>query len=366
MVTPLMSVGVVRGGANRVIRSHVSLYDARPSSLVTLLPRVLADTNDTFMVIMSGLMNPAQDLAVRRSHRVRGARLTELYEFFTAHNKLYSERAVQRRAGHFVDHDPVFERANGDSVERSSRPTAAMGATSAAAHVFEQAMDADQSNVRQRVDADVAASPEEELLVRSAGGVHVSCDGSTMAERLQAAEPARNQGPTAAGGPVVIRQGGAFVPDSTPFLVEMLVPGLIAFGRGGPDEPRPVRVSKLECMRHYALLSLRRFAQDTVYTLMAFDMSARHQAMAQASLYCRLSSTEQNAAIANVTPQELAALLDDDTACLSAARNNLPQSPVHPDVGRAKTLTNRVRAAAAHGKGSNPARQVHLRRGFSL
>ena len=366
MVTPLMSVKVVRGGANRVIRSHVSLYDARPSSLVTLLPRVLADTNDTFMVIMSGLMTPAQDLAVRRSHRVRSARLTELYEFFTAHNKLYSERAVQRRAGHFVDHDPVFERANGDSVERSSRPTAATGATSAAAHDFEQAMDADQSNVRQRVVADAAASPEEELLVRSAGGVHVSYDGSTMAERLQVAGPARNQGPTVAGGPVVIRQGGALVPDSTPFLVEMLVPGLIAFGRGGPDEPRPVRVSKLECLRHYALLSLRRFAQDTVYTLMAFDMSARHQAMAQASLYCRLSSTEQNAAIANVTPQELSALLDYDTACLSAARNNLPRPPVPPDVGRAKTLTNRFRAAAAHGKGSNPARQVHLRRGFSL
>jgi len=366
MVTPLMSVGVVRGGANRVIRSHVSLYDARPSSLVTLLPRVLADTNDSFMVILSGLMTPAQELAVRRSHRVRGSRLNELYEFFTSHNRLYSERAVRRRAGHFVDQDPVFEVAQGGSVESTSRPTATTGATSTAADDFEKAMDADQSNVRQRVDADEAASPEEELFVRSAGGVHVSYDGSTMAERLQAAGPARNQGTSEAGGPVVIRQGGALVPDSTPYLVEMLVPGLIAFGRGGPDEPRAVRVSKIECLRHYALLSLRHFAQDNVYTLMAFDMSARHQAMAQASLYCRLSSTEQNAAIANVTPQELSALLDYDTACLSAARDNLPRPPMPPDVGRAKTLTNRVRAAAAHGKGSNPARQVHLRRGFSL
>jgi len=194
-------------------------------------------------------------------------------------------------------------------VERSSRPTATKGATSIVAHDFEQAMDADQSNGRQRVDADEAASPEEKLFVRSAGGVHVSYDGSTMAKRLKVAGPAHNQGTSEAGGPVVIRQSGALVPDSTPYLVKMLVPGLIAFGRGGPDEPRAVRVSKLECLRHYALLSLRHFAQDNVYTLMAFDMSARYQAMAQASLYCRLSNTEQNAATANVTPQELSALL---------------------------------------------------------
>jgi len=136
MVTPLVIVGVLRGGANGVIRSHVSLYDANPSSLVKLLPRVLADTNDSFTVILSNLMTPAQELAVRRSHRVRGSRLNELYEFFTSHNRLYSERAARRRAGHFVDQDPVFEFARGGSVERSSRPTATTGAKSIVAHDF--------------------------------------------------------------------------------------------------------------------------------------------------------------------------------------------------------------------------------------
>jgi len=92
--------------------------------------------------------------------------------------------------------------------------------------------------VRQRVNYDEAVSPDEGFLVRSSGDAHVFYNGGTMNQRLQAAGPVRNQGTAEAGGPVFLRQGRALVSGSTPHLVEMLVPELIAFHRGGPEEPR--------------------------------------------------------------------------------------------------------------------------------
>jgi len=166
-------------------------------------------------------------------------------------------------------------------------------------------------------------------MVRSAGGVHVSYDGSTMSEPLQAAGSVRNQGTAEAGGRVLLHQGSTLDPDSTPRLVEMRVPGLIACCRVGLDEPRAVRISKNEWMRHYEHLSLRRIAQATVYTLMALDMSARHQVMAKGQLFCRLRSAEQSAAISSVTAQKLSILRHYDSACLRTARDTFHGRQCH-------------------------------------
>jgi hypothetical protein len=68
----------------------VAVFDSRPSRVVDSLPRVLADPNASFMVILAGAMTSAQELAARRAHRVRGDRVRALYEFFGANNTLYT------------------------------------------------------------------------------------------------------------------------------------------------------------------------------------------------------------------------------------------------------------------------------------
>lgn len=368
MVTISMSVGVVRGGANRVIRSHVSVFDARPDAIVTQLPRVLNDATDSFMVILAGLLTPAQELAVRRAHRVRGGRLTELFDYFMAKNPLYQERASRREPEAFADQDVTLERDEGP-------PSGGVGAgggrvTSPAADGEEADLDeaiaADQSNVRERADAGAATDEAEEVMVRSAAGVHVNFDPATTVERLQSVLQRAARSGAGRNAAVVVRQGGALVPDQTPRLFALMFPSLFPHGRGDPSEVRRVRVSRAECLRHYLRLSTRRFAQDTVFPLVAFDVYSRHLALSRAALYCRLSGAEENAAIASVTPEELSALLVYDSECLGAARNNLPRPPVPERVGRARVLTNRVRSAAAHAKGSNESRQVQRRRGFNM
>jgi len=221
MVTVCMSVGVVRGGANRVLRSHVSVFDARPGTIVTQLPRVLEDAAQTFMVILAGLLTSAQELAVRRAHRVRGQRLRQLFEFFTSRNTLYANGAVSRRDGGFVDQEPHLERdqpatrrshaseGSGGAVDATSED----GGQDAAVVPLDRGMAADQSNVRQRVDADMAGTSAEELLVRRAAGVHLNVEGVSSTERLEAAVPEIGRRRLAGGASVVIRQGGALVSD---------------------------------------------------------------------------------------------------------------------------------------------------------
>lgn len=368
MVSVRMSVGVVRGGANRVIRSHVSLFDARPSAVVTQLPRVLDEASDSFMVIMAGLFTSAQDLAVRRAHRVRGERLRQLFDFFSRFNEVFRTLDVTRRSDAFVDQEPVIERDVDRQVASSTPGSGYVGWAATESDVpLDRAVAADQSNVRQRSDADVAQTPAEELLVRVAAGVHIDTEGPSRVERL-AATSTRDDGRTTSGdgGPVVIRQGGLLVSDRTPHLFAMMFPGLFPYGRGDPDEKRHVRMSRMHCLRHYLQLSTRRFAQDTVFPLVAFDFMSRHLSLSRASLYCRLSSAEQNAAIAGVSVDELAALLEYDSSCLAAARSNVARPPMPASIGNAKVLTNRVRSAAAHAKGTNAAREAQRRRGFCL
>lgn len=133
------------------------------------------------------------------------------------------------------------------------------------------------------MDADKAQSPDEELLVRSAAGVHSSLDVSTAVERFNGA--ARRGGASPRGvleETVVIRQGGASVRDSVQNLFALMFPALFPWGRGDPDENRPVNVSRERCLAHYLLLSSRRFSQDSIFPLVAYDYTAKHTALAQA------------------------------------------------------------------------------------
>lgn len=323
------------------------------------------------MVIVAGFLTPAKELAVCRAHRVRGERLTCLYNFFLESNPLYLERSVSRRDEGLVDQQPVLER-DGSAVPDYSCGSTMMssGCVKGPSHVVVADLDsfvaAEQCNVRERLDAAEATTSAEEAFVREAAGVYLASDGTLCVERLSAGARMNFRAPSSIDDPVVVRQGGALVPDQTTNLYALMFWVLFPYGRGDPDDVQPMRVSRAQCVRHYLRLSSQRFAQDSVFPLVAFDMFSRQLALSHASLYCRLRSEEQDACDAGVTPRELGALLEYDAACLSAACSSMPRPPLPAEVGQTKVLTNRVRAAAAHAKGSDASRQVQLRRGFAL
>jgi hypothetical protein len=66
-----------------------------------------------------------------------------------------------------------------------------------------------------------------------------------------------------------------------------MFPHLFPFGRGHPGEKRRVSVSLKECIKYYTMLNSRRFAEDELFVLVAFDRIAMQNMYTQTSFRCR-------------------------------------------------------------------------------
>jgi len=70
-------------------------------------------------------------------------------------------------------------------------------------------------------------------------------------------------------------------------LYAQLFPHLFPFGRGHPGESRKVAVSLKEAIKHYVMLSGRQFAEDELFTLVAFDRISLQNMYIQNSVRCK-------------------------------------------------------------------------------
>ncbi|KUF79609.1 hypothetical protein AM588_10000142 [Phytophthora nicotianae] len=68
-----------------------------------------------------------------------------------------------------------------------------------------------------------------------------------------------------------VRRSSFFANDISGTLLARIFPELFPFGRGHPGEQRHVKVSVQECIKYYTMLSERQFAEDALFTLVAFD-----------------------------------------------------------------------------------------------
>jgi hypothetical protein len=66
-----------------------------------------------------------------------------------------------------------------------------------------------------------------------------------------------------------------------------MFPHLFPIGRGHPGESRKIPVSVKECVKHYTMLSGRQFAEDELFTLVAFDRISMMNMYTQNSVRCQ-------------------------------------------------------------------------------
>jgi len=70
-------------------------------------------------------------------------------------------------------------------------------------------------------------------------------------------------------------------------LLAKMFPHLFPIGRGHPGESRKIPVSVKECVKHYTMLSGRQFAEDELFTLVAFDRISMIKMYTQNSVRCQ-------------------------------------------------------------------------------
>ena len=134
-------------------------------------------------------------------------------------------------------------------------------------------------------------------------------------------------------------------------------PGLFPFGYGTPNSPRDVQVSLQQALRHYFLLSDRRFAQDSAFTLVAFDEVARRRAHRSLAVKLRADPNAANEMV-SLSSEALNELISYEILATEAARKDRRVPTLRPstDLKRAKKVVSIIKKSAGKSFGTRDER----------
>lgn len=259
---------VMRGGAHRAIRSHCLVFDATPGPPATLLP-IPVDNVSSYRVVLAGPFTTEQQARVRQMHRVRRQVVDDVLCFYRRHNVLYNHVVINCSN---IPIDVVAENLILKDTEADLEATD---------------MDAEHDRVggvsdnsRSNVDTDVI----ESRLVFISDDHDVSTQDAPPLERYERSRQRTLQ------PQFLVRHLSQFAQQDMTFLARMF-PHLFPYGRGHPGEPRHVPVGLNTCIRHYAMLSSRRFAEDEIFMLASFDYLSVQKMYTQLALKCQRNPT---------------------------------------------------------------------------
>ena len=134
--------------------------------------------------------------------------------------------------------------------------------------------------------------------------------------------------------------------DNSPEFYGAAFPHLFPFNQGTPTSRRPVHVSVHEGLRHLICLWTRKFSQDSLFVLVAFDIIAR--AKACASLAVRIQSQPRTLVdVVDISQADFKELAAHEIAVLRAGRRGGPP----PELPEHLQATNRVLRGIKHAMG---------------
>jgi hypothetical protein len=265
---------VMRGGRHRCIRSHYVAFDCTPAPPVTLLPRSLSDVS-SFRVVMVGDFTDPQLQKVKQMHRIRGKHVRALFEFYKENNSFYSDAIYDVHSmWDFIDAG-LAEQLILEHIEDEGG-------------VVEGALCSEHENVRGQSDAWREISELDELsVVERRIGLSDASQVLLSRDHEVAACSGAASAASADGRAFLIKRSNQLATEASGDLFAKIFPHLFPYGHGHPGELRQVRVSFQECIKHYTMLSSRQFAEDELFTLVAFDRISMQNMYVQNSIRCQ-------------------------------------------------------------------------------
>ncbi|KAG1709675.1 hypothetical protein DVH05_028649 [Phytophthora capsici] len=280
LMTQLVSVVAVtramRGGAHRAIRSHCLTFDATPGPPAMLLPTPIRDVS-SYRVVMAGPFTTTQQARVRKMHRVRRVMIEDLLRFYRVHNSLYTHVSVN--CSQLAEDQVPVDMLNEEPDAEIEAEDADLEGSRVGGVFDDDSTVAEDEVVERRV---VFVSDDREV---ATGSECIASDDRTCsAESAHTAVELFNE--TSSAPQFLVRHSSRFSSSGKELFAQMS-PHLFPYGRGHPGETRPVPVSLEACIRHYGLLSSRRFAEDELFMLVAFDHISLQKMYTQIAIKCK-------------------------------------------------------------------------------
>jgi hypothetical protein len=256
---------VMRGGSHRAIRSHCLAFDATPGPAATLLPIPVRSVS-SYRVMLAGPFTTEQQARVRQMHRVRRQVVDNVLAFYRRHNVLYEGVVVDCSE---LPTDAVAENLIVEDTNEDVEAVEMDGEHDRVGSVSENDATAVETDVVER--RVIFISDDREVSTQDAPPIGRHDDHGTQNATLPQ---------------FLVRHSSHFAQED-PTLFARMFPHLFPYGRGHPGEPRHVPVSFNACIRHYGLLSGRRFAEDELFMLASFDYLSVHRMYMHIALKCQ-------------------------------------------------------------------------------
>ncbi|KUF78851.1 hypothetical protein AM587_10001925 [Phytophthora nicotianae] len=220
---------------------------------------------------MVGSMAPLQEAATFKKYEARVQRLLEQLQWYQNHNHLFKR----------VEASDAFTKSNvatETQVALDRTDGTAGGASPGNVVGLDEACRRCNAPAPPFADAAEPDETEEITDVALVTDYNVGSDS----KRVQAFIERQN---------VIVRRSSSILSDFDPSFWVFVFVELNPFGRGGLDEPRGVPIGLCEYLKYCLRLYSRRHAKHHAFTLVAFDVLARHRSMQAVYLRAKMEPT---------------------------------------------------------------------------
>ncbi|GMF11927.1 unnamed protein product [Phytophthora lilii] len=207
---------------------------------------------------------------VKKMHRIRNQHVKDVFNFYKTYNPLYSDVASDIEALATEYSEDVIEEHFVEHVQE-------------AGNSLSDSISTELESVRGQTDAWALSNDDESTFLERRVGLLDDTLRVPADENQFISEVGRKDGTERS---FLFRRSNQFSRDVNGDLFARLFPHLFPFGRGHPGERRRVIVSLKEAIKHYLALSSRQFAEDELFTLVAFDRLALQTMYIQNSVRC--------------------------------------------------------------------------------
>jgi hypothetical protein len=305
-------VSTLRSGSRR-LHSHTSTYDNGVDVPASQLPRMGADAH--INVVFAGAFTPAEKTAAMKVHSARFGKMRGLVEHYVTHNQTDFEG---------VTVPPELLQFDVDSPEQDTSIHATVSGRVGDEIAEEHARTVD--SVRNPTSLQSGTAPVctehtsrvvDEGLRDDTGQLRFLAASLLELDGDDGARPRR----------FVSRSSNKFVSDREERWFEKVFTHLFPYGRGGPAEPRDIKISLKELILYYLRHGGRQFALDKSFVVVAFDVLARKESSLSVYLHCRYNKQDAAQRTAEMTAINMMDALEYKQSVEDAIARNLPTPP---------------------------------------
>ncbi|KAI3633922.1 hypothetical protein MIR68_007526 [Amoeboaphelidium protococcarum] len=335
-------IKAVVGGQHKKIISHAYAFLSNPVTPCQLLPRKV-DLQAEIKISICGAFTDPQKAAMLAKHKCRPGRLSGLLDYYVENNHVFSD--IRRNPN-------IEQQADEVNIKLLRFKSLPEGNHKDKENEFSHEGRHTGEAIPVTIDTD---TQETEEIIFNSTIIQEETDDQSDSECMQETPDDADY--------AVIRSNLIIYPNDSDYFY-LTFAELIPIGRGGPNEPRPVKIALEKYLEHCMRLSHRRFQLHPTFSLIAVNILARQKSSSTIMREVVFNSDTAEIGL-SITKEQFEAFTEHQQAQKQAARNNMQNPDLPQTLQPVANLIKTVNRAKTKHWGSNEERAEGRTQAFS-